>query len=67
MEIIEDGQGKASLIITAQPPVSSWHKLTGETTIADAIMDRIVHGSYRVDLSGESMRKKGNLNMHQIE
>jgi len=57
MEIIEDRHGKASLIITAQLPVSKWHEVIGETTIADAIMDRIVHGAHRIELSGESMRK----------
>ena len=58
MEIIEDRHGKASIIITAQVPVSKWHDVIGETTIADAIMDRIVHGAHRIDLTGESMRKK---------
>ena len=58
MEIIEDRHGKASIIMTAQVPVSKWHEVIGETTIADAIMDRIVHGAHRIDLTGESMRKK---------
>lgn len=58
MEIIEDRHGKSSVIITAQVPVSKWHDVIGETTIADAIMDRIVHGAHRIDLTGESMRKK---------
>jgi DNA replication protein DnaC len=58
MEIIEDRHGKTSIIITAQVPVSKWHEVIGETTIADAIMDRIVHGAHRIDLTGESMRKK---------
>jgi DNA replication protein DnaC len=58
MEIIEDRHEKASTIITAQVPVSKWHEVIGETTIADAIMDRIVHGAHRIALTGESMRKK---------
>jgi DNA replication protein DnaC len=58
MEIIEDRHEKTSIIITAQIPVSKWYELIGETTIADAIMDRIVHGAHRIDLTGESMRKK---------
>ena len=58
MEIIEDRHAKASLIITAQVPVSMWHEVIGETTMADAILDRIVHGAHRIELFGESMRKK---------
>lgn len=58
MEIIKDRYVKASLIIMVQVPVSKWHEIIGETTIADTILDRIVHGSHRIDLFGESMRKK---------
>jgi len=57
MEIIEDRHGKASMIITSQLPVSKWHEVIGEKTIADAILDRIVHNAHRIDLKGESMRK----------
>jgi len=58
MEIIEDRHGKASLIITSQLPVSKWHEVIGEKTIADAILDRIVHDAHRIELRGESMRRK---------
>ncbi|MBX7204858.1 MAG: IS21-like element helper ATPase IstB [Bacteroidia bacterium] len=58
MEIIEDRHAKASLIITAQVPVNMWHEVIGETTIVDAVLDRIVHGAHRIELFGESMRKK---------
>lgn len=58
MEIIEDRHGKSSLIITSQLPVSKWHEVIGEKTIADAILDRIVHNAHRIELRGESMRKK---------
>jgi DNA replication protein DnaC len=58
MEIIEDRHGKASLIITSQLPISKWHEVIGEKTIADAILDRIVHDAHRIELKGESMRKK---------
>lgn len=58
MEIIEDRHAKASLIITAQVPINMWHEVIGETTIADAVLDRIVHGAHRIELFGESMRKK---------
>lgn len=58
MEVIEDRHGKTSLIITSQLPVSKWHEVIGEKTIADAILDRIVHSAHRIELTGESMRKK---------
>ena len=58
MELIEDRHGKTSLIITSQLPVSKWFEMIGEKTIADAILDRIVHDAHRIELKGESMRKK---------
>lgn len=58
MDIIEDRHGKASTIFTSQIPVSKWHETIGEQTIADAILDRIVHDAHRVDMKGESLRKK---------
>jgi DNA replication protein DnaC len=61
MEIIEDRHGKTSLIITSQLPVSKWYEVIGEKTIADAILDRIVHDAHRNELKGESMRKKRQL------
>jgi DNA replication protein DnaC len=61
MEIIEDRHGKGSLIITSQVPVSKWHDVIGDKTMADAILDRIIHQAHRVELKGESMRRK-NLN-----
>jgi DNA replication protein DnaC len=58
MEIIEDRHGKSSTIITSQIPVSKWHEIIGEQTIADAILDRIVHDAHRIEMKGESLRKK---------
>lgn len=58
LELIEDRCGNGSLIITTQLPVSKWHEYLGEPTIADAIMDRIVHRAHRLELHGESMRKQ---------
>lgn len=58
MEIIEDRHGKSSTIITSQIPVNKWYEIIGEKTIADAILDRIIHESHRIELKGESMRKK---------
>jgi DNA replication protein DnaC len=60
MEIIEDRHQKGSMIITSQLPVSLWHEVIGEKTIADAILDRIVHDAHRVELRGESLRKTRN-------
>jgi DNA replication protein DnaC len=58
MEIIEDRHGKASTIIVSQLPVTNWFDIISESSIADAILDRLVHSSYRIELKGESMRKK---------
>lgn len=58
MEIIEDRHGKVSTIITSQVPVNGWHEVIGEQTIADAILDRIVHDAHRIEMKGESLRKK---------
>lgn len=57
MEIIEDRHGIKSTIITSQLPVNKWHELLGEQTVADAILDRLVYSSHRIELKGESMRK----------
>lgn len=58
MEIMEDRHQKSSTIITSQLPVSKWHEVIGEETIADAILDRLIHDSHRIELKGESLRKK---------
>jgi DNA replication protein DnaC len=58
MEIIEDRHEKASTIITSQIPISKWYDVIGEQTIADAILDRIVHNAHRIEMKGESLRKK---------
>ena len=58
MEIIEDRHGRSSTIIASQLPVASWYEIIGEATIADAILDRLVHSSHRIELKGNSLRKK---------
>lgn len=58
MEVIEDRHGKASTIIVSQLPPASWFDVISETTIADAILDRLVHSSNIIELKGESLRKK---------
>lgn len=67
LDIIEDRHGKRSTIITAQLPVKKWHEVIGEKTIADAIMDRIVHQSIRIELYGDSLRKKQNMKTEEME
>jgi DNA replication protein DnaC len=57
MEIIEDRHEKMSLIITSQLPVGAWFEMIGDKTIADAVLDRIVHNAHRIEATGESMRK----------
>lgn len=63
LDIVEHKYDKASIIITSQIPVKEWHGLIGEDTVADAILDRIVYSSHRIELDGESMRKKKLLNV----
>lgn len=58
MEIIEDRHGRRATIISSQLPVASWYEVFGEETIADAILDRLIHTSYRIELRGESLRNK---------
>jgi len=58
MEIIEDRHGRKATIIASQLPVANWFDIFKEETVADAILDRIVHTSHRFELKGESLRKK---------
>jgi len=58
LEIFEDRHSLRSVLITSQLPVDHWHEIIGNPTLADAILDRLVHNSYRINLKGESMRKK---------
>jgi DNA replication protein DnaC len=57
MEVIEDRHGRRSTLIASQLPVEHWHDYLGEATLADAILDRLLHGAHRLNLRGESMRK----------
>jgi DNA replication protein DnaC len=58
LELIEDRNGLSSTLITSQLPVDHWHEFIGEATLADAILDRLLHNAHRLPLKGESMRKK---------
>lgn len=71
MEIIEDRHGKRSTIITSQLPVQEWYDIIGEKTVADAVLDRLVHDAHRIELVGESLRRrqpgKNKKDLEQIE
>lgn len=58
LEILDDRHNQRSTLVTSQLPVDTWHEYLGEPTLADAILDRLVHNAYRMPLKGESMRKK---------
>ena len=57
LDIVEHRYEKSSIILTSQVPVAQWHGLIGEDTVADAILDRLVYSSHRIELEGESLRK----------
>jgi DNA replication protein DnaC len=57
LEIMEDRHGRGSTMVTSQLPVEHWHEIIGDPTLADAILDRLVHNAHRLTLMGESLRK----------
>ncbi len=57
LEILEDRYDRRSTIVTSQVPVPRWHETLGDPTMADAILDRLVHNAHKIELKGESMRK----------
>ena len=58
LELLDDRHGSRSTLVTSQLPVEHWHDHIGDPTLADAILDRLVHNAYRITLQGESMRKR---------
>lgn len=60
MEVVDDRHGRKSTIITSQLPVESWHAIIGDPTIADAMLDRLVHNAHRIALTGHSLRRKAS-------
>ena len=60
LEIIDDRHEMRSIIVTSQVPIDRWYEIIGNPTIADAILDRLVHNAYRIELTGESLRKMKN-------
>ncbi len=67
LEIIEDRYNLGSIMITSQVPVKGWYEIIGEKIIADAILDRLIHQSHRIELAGESMRRKRKLITQEIK
>jgi DNA replication protein DnaC len=63
LEVIEDRHGNTSTLITSQLPIENWHDHIGDPTIADAILDRLIHNAHRIQLKGGSMRKKQKLDV----
>ena len=63
LEILDDRNGNGSTLITSQFPVEQWHEIIADATVADAILDRLVHNAYRLDLKGESLRKTKGTNL----
>ena len=58
LEIVDDREGKGSLLITSQIPNNRWHEIIGDPTLGDAILDRVIHRAHRIELQGESLRKR---------
>ena len=58
LEIVEDRYDTGSLLITRQLPIERWYEIIGDPTLADAILDRVVHNAYRIELKGDSLRKR---------
>lgn len=67
LEIMEDRHGVRSTLVTSQLPVKNWHKAIGDATLADAILDRLVHNAHKLELKGESMRKNQAVPTHDEE
>jgi DNA replication protein DnaC len=57
LEIIEDRHAGRSTLVTSQLPIARWHEYLGEPTVADALLDRLLHNAFKIELKGESMRK----------
>lgn len=61
LEVLEDRYGKRATVVTGQLPMKNWHAFLGDPTMADAILDRLVHNAHKIQLTGESMRKNGKI------
>lgn len=61
LELLDDRYERGSTLIASQLPVESWYEFLGDPTLADAILDRVLHSAYRIELKGESLRKRRRL------
>ena len=61
LELMDQRYGRASIAIVSQLPVAQWHAAVGDATLADAILDRVVHNAHRIELKGESMRRRNTV------
>ena len=57
LEILEDRNGRGSTLVTSQVPIEQWHEVIGDPTLADAILDRLIHNAHRLNMTGDSMRR----------
>ena len=62
LEILDDRQGAGATLITSQYPLENWHEVIGDPTVGDAILDRLSHNAHKLQLHGDSLRKKGDSN-----
>jgi DNA replication protein DnaC len=67
LEVIEDRAGRRSTIVTSQLPIAHWHEGLGEPTVADAILDRLLHGAHRLELRGDSLRRSDPASMPIVD
>jgi len=58
LEILDDRHGHGSTVITSQFPINAWHEVVPDPTVADAILDRLIHNAHRIELKGDSLRKR---------
>ena len=65
LEIVDDRYDKGSLLITSQVPVLQWHDVIADPTLADAILDRVIHNAHRIELKGDSLRRRAGENKAQ--
>ena len=67
LEILEDRHGGGATLITSQYPVTVWHEMIGDDTVADGILDRLIHNAHHIELKGESMRKKSPTRKKEVD
>jgi len=61
LEIVDDRYQRHSTLVTSQLPIQHWHEFIGDPTLADAILDRLIHNAYKIELQGESLRKANTI------